>query len=51
MSAKPNDIARIDISAGGMTGVIGLITTGPNAGKLYVSYRNSESDAWHERFI
>ena len=51
VSATPNDIARIDISGGGAAGVIGLVIGGPNAGKLYVSYRNSENDTWHERYI
>ena len=51
VSAKPNDVARIDIRGGGSCGVMGVVTGGPNAGKLYVSYCNSENDTWHERYI
>lgn len=51
VSAAPNDIARIDIRGGGATGVIGLVIGGPNEGKLYVSYRNSENGTWRERYI
>lgn len=48
---QPNDLTRIIAQRLGATAIIGLITAGPQAGRIYTSYKNNPDDQWHERYI